>query len=1691
MEISYLNYRQQTLDNNDYTGKIYYDPSDKSLIFYDENEELSFIRHLGDIRIIPHFLREHKIAFKNSETNSLITIECDKKESLDIKTFRYVLNKIIAQNFKFEKDSNKVDTKYFFNLFRYIITKPKDYQLEILEDAKMRNTIVFLETGMGKTYISVLLIKHIYEEPLDCNINNKIVYKKVNNKKVLFLFKTISLLIQQSKVLKYNTNLRVIKLYGGNDGISSPPFSKFKSTIEKYDIICATPETIYRYFTFGYLSINDLSLIVLDECHHTKDRDYYNLILKHFVQSIESDIRILGLTASPSFDNEKTEEKIAENIQNLCNNMNCYLSCPSTIIKESPYYDQSDGVQSTSEKEIDFLFIDKFSKNLLNQIKEIKNFIFKEIVFPILLSYIKKKEASYFYFHNENFQQIFFSSLYLTLACEEDRICDKQTGIFEKEDYEILSDPLIAECFSKDFLDKFKLEIERSENEKINFSRELREFLKKTQDEFVISSIRKFIKNTNLIIKYVDLDSVVLTASYLLQNIKDYYIQVFAKYDESITNAYAKLENMKSINYKSTYLESLEAFFPNAIKEIELKGENKKSIVFINHRSITKLLNDKINLYLNKTGYLSRFVLGCQSSSNSVPFSEEDLKKNIDVFTTDPKCLVLFATNVVEEGIDVPQCNNVINLSEIRTIKEYIQKTGRARKADSKIFVCCDRTEENIYREKVKQIKLSIKVMKKIINENKLEPKPRKEKYIASLNYYETNKGARVYLQYAKKMVEEFIGKLFFDGYTYNRSAMKIEEMFILGKTYYRPYLSLPYILEANFSKIFDHSTTKFDCIEDAKNYFKKYEDFYYLKAVKMLHLNNYFNDYLMFSKNFDELLSVENSCIRVQCEPIIKVKNALSKPTIKDSCEIMIKEEEPKMLEVVAHILKISPNYIDINYGINNEQKTIAIISDSPLTLINFDIFIHSTVLLKLYYFNTEFDETETYLPHFSKKPKIPFNMFTKINISMDEYQSIKYSSKDAHLINFFYSYLLFTSTDAELLFYYSIYTKKFDFAEELFLKDSKTSFYLKYIFENFSEKSSGTKSHLLDFQNCNFDFSNHVIKFALLSQDSNGKLYFDIGYIISLLINLKREIKAYYFFLADCLESDESIKKIFLDQEYKKEKEERLYEKRKNINLDEDFRIMRNLVNFGKLFRMNYGVTDIRGTTIYKDKTDYQRYFLEKYGVLTDPLRDYKKCLPLDYNMKVLKYKVNIGHLGNVSKAFHKTHHLKKFLFLPNEVLLELKSFTIDQLHLFTMLPIILFKVQHSMIYYYQASCLRQRFPSFKSLEQIDIRLLTQSLNSRSTLECENYERLEFLGDSVLKFLSTCEVFKLYPGGNRDLLYSKRRNIENNKSLYKQAIDEENKLDKFLFTSPMTVKRVKIPGFNKDESLIFNIGYNRSFAKSCFLHRQSEKVIDQSEMISSGVNLKDFLSGFIEDFSINPGKLLDEEITEKLVLNIKYENNEEPVYASTEVLIDESLINEVVTNKIEVSYPKSFRILYNKVLADLVESLTGYLLHSSVFIEGTIHDMFNKSSSFLNELKVLKVNFCNFFDESFWEKNLKNENCKFRPEQKYLRVRPIAENGRYKFENLDLLYQACTHSSYLSEESMKGNFPYVNRSYQRLAFLGEAFVSFYVSLWVYQKNPDADECLLHKLKICGINHHIISLIAIDLHLDDCLLAR
>ena len=89
-------------------------------------------------------------------------------------------------------------------------------------------------------------------------------------------------------------------------------------------------------------------------------------------------------------------------------------------------------------------------------------------------------------------------------------------------------------------------------------------------------------------------------------------------------------------------------------------GFKSRNIV---NKAYRALNTEKISMYQD--------VLGQLPSVRSIKLSQNQLKETLDKFRRS-ELNVLIATNVVEEGLDVSTCNQVICLNELLTVKAFI-----------------------------------------------------------------------------------------------------------------------------------------------------------------------------------------------------------------------------------------------------------------------------------------------------------------------------------------------------------------------------------------------------------------------------------------------------------------------------------------------------------------------------------------------------------------------------------------------------------------------------------------------------------------------------------------------------------------------------------------------------------------------------------------------------------------------------------------------------------------------------------------------------------------------------------------------------------------------------------------------------------------------------------------------------------
>jgi len=217
---------------------------------------------------------------------------------------------------------------------------PRPYQVAISNQTSNNNTLVVLPTGLGKTKIAILTSIN--------RLNN------IENSKVLICTPTKPLSAQIHKEFITNTDLQEqrISLLTGH---LKP--DKRKQLWDLSYIIIATPQTIEKDIENNRISLDNVSLLVLDECHKSRDNYATTKLADNLIKNSKFP-RILALTASPGSTTEKIEQ--------ICKN----LFIEKVEIRTE---DDEDIKEFIQEKEIKWLEVDlpEELKNLHKKIKKV------------------------------------------------------------------------------------------------------------------------------------------------------------------------------------------------------------------------------------------------------------------------------------------------------------------------------------------------------------------------------------------------------------------------------------------------------------------------------------------------------------------------------------------------------------------------------------------------------------------------------------------------------------------------------------------------------------------------------------------------------------------------------------------------------------------------------------------------------------------------------------------------------------------------------------------------------------------------------------------------------------------------------------------------------------------------------------------------------------------------------------------------------------------------------------------------------------------------------------------------------------------------------------------------------------------------------------------------------------------------
>ncbi|KAL2829943.1 hypothetical protein BDW59DRAFT_141506 [Aspergillus cavernicola] len=171
---------------------------------------------------------------------------------------------------------------------------PREYQIELFERAKAENTIAVLATGAGKTLIAVLLLKWTIEKELNGRADGE--PRRIS----FFLVDSVTLSYQQTGVLRNNLDTNVGHIFGalGTDFWNRETWDE---CFEKYMVIVCTAEILHLCLLHAHIKMEQINLLIFDEAHHTKkDHAYARIIRDSYFQAATSERpKIFGMTASP------------------------------------------------------------------------------------------------------------------------------------------------------------------------------------------------------------------------------------------------------------------------------------------------------------------------------------------------------------------------------------------------------------------------------------------------------------------------------------------------------------------------------------------------------------------------------------------------------------------------------------------------------------------------------------------------------------------------------------------------------------------------------------------------------------------------------------------------------------------------------------------------------------------------------------------------------------------------------------------------------------------------------------------------------------------------------------------------------------------------------------------------------------------------------------------------------------------------------------------------------------------------------------------------------------------------------------------------------------------------------------------------------------------------------------------------
>jgi len=498
---------------------------------------------------------------------------------------------------------------------------PREYQQKIFESCKKENCLVILPTGTGKTLIAIMMA-----------IDR---FKKFPLGKILILAPTRPLIEQHIESFKKNLpdGWTQMDLFTGKT-----PAEKRREIWQNAEFIFSTPQCIGNDLKKGLYSLEEVSLLIVDECHRCLKNYAYNFIAQKYQEQSKNQL-ILGLTASPGSDKET--------ITTICENMNIKNVELRTRESEDvrPYLQELEFEKVEVDFPPEFEEIRQLLKKLYDEkVQELKNR-------KLFYSFPSKTEL---------------------LKCQRRIMTTISNG--NKDGNYLMGASICAQAI------KIQHSLELLETQTLSSFVNYLKDLKKQADEKKSKGVQRLVMDSHFL--------------------KAYTLAI------SLDFEHPKLNKLIEI-----------------VKEAMIENKNSKIIIFAQFRDSVKKISDSLNKI---EGVKSKVFVGQAKKGegkDATGLNQKEQKEIVREFSSgEINCLV--ATSIAEEGLDIPEVNEVIFYEPVPSAIRSIQRRGRTArlmKGKLKILITKNTRDQTFhYASQARERKMHKAI--KSIKEDLLEP---------------------------------------------------------------------------------------------------------------------------------------------------------------------------------------------------------------------------------------------------------------------------------------------------------------------------------------------------------------------------------------------------------------------------------------------------------------------------------------------------------------------------------------------------------------------------------------------------------------------------------------------------------------------------------------------------------------------------------------------------------------------------------------------------------------------------------------------------------------------------------------------------------------------------------------------------------------------------------------------------------